>query len=161
MRRRMTPSRLALLGLALVLSLGLAATASASAGHVELKARLSGANEVPAADPDGTGRAEIDLKMRTNEICWAVEFNRIGAPNRAHIHAAPAGSNGGIVAPLFELVDLPADPLNDRLERGRASGCATADPALIEAIAAKPADYYVNLHNTRYPAGAIRGQLGG
>jgi len=161
MRRRMTPSRFVLLGLVLVLSLGLAATASASAGHVELKTRLSGANEVPPADPDGTGRAEIDLKARTNEICWAVEFNRIGAPNRGHIHNAIAGVNGGIVFTLFELGADPANPLNDRLERGRASGCATADPALIAAIAASPANYYVNLHNARYPAGAIRGQLGG
>jgi hypothetical protein len=30
---------------------------------------------------------------------------------------------------------------------------------LLEAIAADPAGYYVNLHNPRFPGGAIRGQL--
>lgn len=160
MRRRMTRSRLILLSLALVTSLGLAATAAASAGHVELNARMSGAQEVPPADPDGTGRAEIDLKARTNEICWVVQFNRVGAPNKGHIHFAPAGVNGDVVVPLFDVAADPANPLHDRLERGRASGCATADPALIAAIAESPESYYVNLHNARYPGGAIRGQLG-
>jgi len=160
MRRRLTPSRLILLSLVLVSSLVLAATAAASAGHVELKARMSGAQEVPAADADGTGRATVDLKVRTNEICWAVEFSRIGAPNRGHIHFAPAGVNGSIVVGFFEIGADPANPLHDRLERGRASGCVTAAADLIAAIAADPESYYVNLHNARFPAGAIRGQLG-
>ena len=34
-----------------------------------------------------------------------------------------------------------------------------ADPALLEKIKATPGAYYVNLHNSRYPGGAIRGQL--
>jgi hypothetical protein len=31
---------------------------------------------------------------------------------------------------------------------------------LIGEIAANPSGYYVNLHNARFPGGAIRGQLG-
>ena len=69
-------------------------------------------------------------------------------------------ANGGIVVPLFELVGAPADPRNDELEsRRRIEGCVPAAPALLEQIAANPAGYYVNLHNARFPAGAIRGQL--
>ena len=35
----------------------------------------------------------------------------------------------------------------------------TADPALLAQIVANPAAYYVNLHNTRFPGGAVRCQL--
>ncbi len=159
MRRRPMSARLVLLVLTAALTLGLAATVAASAGHVELVARMSGSQEVPPTDLDGTGRATLDLRLETGEICWAVEFSRIGAPNRGHIHAAPAGVNGGIVVALIEIVTDPANPLHDQLERGRAKGCVTADPVLVADIAENPANYYVNLHNARFPAGAIRGQL--
>jgi hypothetical protein len=36
----------------------------------------------------------------------------------------------------------------------------TADRELLKAIASDPEDYYVNVHNADYPAGAVRGQLG-
>ena len=33
------------------------------------------------------------------------------------------------------------------------------DPAILADIAAHPENYYVNLHNSRFPGGAARGQL--
>ena len=57
---------------------------------------------------------------------------------------------------------MPGRPGNDELEaRRRLEDCVTADPALLEEIAANPTGYYVNLHNARFPGGAIRGQTGG
>ena len=41
----------------------------------------------------------------------------------------------------------------------KAKGCATASMAVAGAIKKNPAAYYVNVHNTKYPAGALRGQL--
>ena len=42
--------------------------------------------------------------------------------------------------------------------------CATVDPVsspgLLAEIVKFPQQFYVNFHNARYPAGAIRGQLG-
>ena len=67
--------------------------------------------------------------------------------------------------PFFELIGLPADPRNDDLEDGHLEGCAMLDLAvpanvlLIRDIAANPQNYYVNLHNARFPGGAVRGQL--
>jgi hypothetical protein len=34
-----------------------------------------------------------------------------------------------------------------------------ADADLIKAIIQSPQEYYVNVHNAEYPAGALRGQL--
>jgi hypothetical protein len=104
---------------------------------------LSGAEEVPPADPDGSGFASIWLNLGQGRVCWSISFENIEPPHAAHIHKAPAGSNGGIVVPL--------DP--------NADGCNSADRALIQDIIANPEEYYVNVHNAEFPGGAIRGQL--
>jgi hypothetical protein len=165
-RRRNVPSLLVLMASVLVLTLGLAATTLAAGNRTELEARLNGANEVPPADPDGRGQAEVTLRLprdaATGQVCFSVEYRRIGAPNRGHIHVGAAGTNGGIVVTLFDLVDPPAaasDPLFDQLELGRLRDCVEAPAATIRAIAANPAGHYVNLHNPRFLGGAIRGQL--
>jgi len=134
----------------------------ATARDRTLHASLDGAQEVPVADPDGTGKARVTVDEETGEVCFTVRFNGVGTPNRGHIHKAAAGANGGIVVGFFELVGLPADPRNDDLEEGHLEGCVTLDPAdadLLKDIAANPENYYVNLHNARFPGGAIRGQL--
>lgn len=140
----------------MVLAAGVAASDSQ-----RFRTDLRGSNEVPAADPDGRGNATVRIDSEAGEVCFEVSVERSGTPNRAHIHIGAAGANGGIVVPFFELRENPADPRHDQLERkGRLSGCVTADPALLAAIEANPANYYVNLHNARFPGGSVRGQLG-
>jgi hypothetical protein len=134
--------------IALASLLGLAG--SASAGGRPLSTDLSGAEEVPPADPDGSGFARITLNSGTGEVCWSITASDITLPaTAAHIHEAPAGVNGGIVVTLS-----PPD------ESGNASGCTIADGSLVKDIRKNPAEYYVNVHTTDFPGGAIRGQLG-
>ena len=104
---------------------------------------LSGAEEVPPADPDGSGFARIMLNKGNGTVCWEVSYEGIDSPTAAHIHSAPFGVNGPVVIPL--------NPIS--------SGCAQASPELIRSIIVAPAAFYVNVHNAAYPGGAIRGQL--
>jgi hypothetical protein len=43
---------------------------------------------------------------------------------------------------------------------GHSQGCVDVDRSLADAIRKAPQGYYVNVHNSEFPAGAIRGQLG-
>lgn len=120
---------------------------------------MTGAQEVPPADPDGSAKAEVTIDAAAGQVCFDIKTDAVGTPNRGHIHLGAPGQNGGIVVPFFELVGLPADPRHDALENGRLADCVSADPAVLGTIVASPGLYYVNLHNTRFPGGAVRGQL--
>jgi hypothetical protein len=162
MRRRQIPVLAVSVILAGLAGYGLSGTALAQGGGgTDLRARMSGDQEVPPADPDGEGRGRFQFTIGDDELCFRVRFDDIGTPNRGHIHLGGAGVNGGIEVTLFDLT-LPAtaaDERHDALEQGELSGCVPADPADLEAIAANPGGYYCNLHNARFPGGAIRGQL--
>lgn len=120
----------------------------------EFTADLSGDKEVPPADPDGTGEAEVELDAAAEEVCFEIEWDDIAAPTAGHIHQGEAGVNGSVVVDLlgqFSRDELEAD---DEVE-----GCTNADPELVRDIAENPEGFYVNVHNQRFPGGAIRGQL--
>jgi hypothetical protein len=121
-------------------------------------AQLSGANEVPVADPDGIGAATVtfDIVDATNpttgaEACWDLSYsNIVSPPTAAHIHRGVAGANGPVVVPFTPFTNLGASS---------GKGCIDLDPALALEIMTTPSNFYVNIHTTDYPGGAIRGQL--
>jgi len=112
--------------------------------------RLMGAEEVPGpGDPDGFGAATILFDTAKNQVCWAITVEDITLPaTAAHIHKAKIGQAGDVVVPL-------SAPDED----GVALGCTTADAALVRDIQANPQNYYVNVHTSDFPNGALRGQL--
>lgn len=113
-----------------------------------LKAELSGENEVPAADPDGSGEFKVNLNLGKGKVCYELSVENIAEATAAHIHHAPAGENGSVVVAL----DAPTS--------GSSKGCVDEVSAdVIKGILKNPADYYVNVHNGEYPGGAVRGQL--
>lgn len=127
-----------------------AVISGANHGGRPLTATLTGEAEVPPGDPDGSGVAFITLNQGQGEVCWEITVSDILLPaTAAHIHVAPVGAAGPIVVPLS-----PPDAT------GVAAGCTSGvDRQLIKAIRQSPADYYVNVHNTDFPPGAVRGQL--
>ena len=126
----------------------------ATASHTEtnkLFSLLSGGQEAPGpGDANATGAGLANLRPGANQVCVAIRFARIdGTPNGMHIHEGPRGVPGPIV------VDLTG-----ALSSGGLT-CATATAELISEIKANPEDFYLNVHSTTFPDGAIRGQLMG
>ena len=113
-----------------------------------LRAELTGEEEVPGpGDPDGSGSATIIVIPSTNTICYVLTAENIAPATAAHIHVGKRGEAGDVVVPL----EPPT--------YGASGGCTQADPELVSNIQENPENYYVNVHNEPYPAGAIRGQL--
>lgn len=120
----------------------------ATAGGTTLSTTLVGSEERPGpGDPDGTGFITLTLNQGRGEICWELTYSAIDAPTSGHIHKAPAGQPGGVFVTLFD---------ND----GTAPRCVSATKAQIKEIRQNPSAFYVNVHTTTFPGGAIRGQLG-
>jgi hypothetical protein len=136
------------LGAGLTIVGALATALPASAGGRPFSVELSGADEVTGGDPDGNGTAYVTFNQGQGEVCFELTYFDIDTPTRAHIHAAPAGSNGPIVVAFFDFVAPPPS-----------EGCVEADKELIKQIRQNPEGYYVNVHNAGFPGGAIRGQL--
>lgn len=130
--------------------IAIALVAQAKDGGRKFIVQMTGAAEVPGpGDPDGSGTAILRLNPGTEQVCFNLFVEDITLPaSAAHIHVAPADDSGPVV------VGLAAPNAN-----GLASGCVSASRELILAIIQNPADYYVNVHNSDFPAGAVRGQL--
>lgn len=102
------------------------------------------------SEPNATGTAVLRIRRDAGLVCYRLHVAYVTLPTTAaHIHRGAAAVNGPVVVPLTA-------PGAD----GNASGCATTAPALIGEILANPAGFYVNVHTTEHPAGAIRAQLG-
>lgn len=137
---------LSLVALLTLAAVGFATTGSAFGPSIE--ADMTGPEEVPPGDPDGTGEGEFSLNQGQGKVCFSLEAENIAPATAAHIHLGGPGVAGPIVVPLT----APTD--------GSSQGCTTGiDPAIIKAIRKDPGNYYVNVHNAEYPPGAVRGQL--
>ena len=143
------------LNILLVLVTVLALASIAANGGRTFTTTLTGEAEVNAqgvpnqGDLDGTGTATITLNYGQGTICWEIWVSGITLPAAAaHIHEAPVTAPGPVVVPL-------SAPDAD----GYASGCTSVDRDEIKDIIQHPEEYYVNVHNVDYPAGALRGQL--
>jgi hypothetical protein len=110
-------------------------------------------NQANAGDPNGAGSATVIIIPGTStqgRLCYGLTVNNIANPNAAHIHRGNAGTNGGIV------VNLTAPAAGNP---GHSSGCVSVANSVLTQIQSDPSGFYVNIHNTQYPNGAIRGQL--
>jgi hypothetical protein len=119
--------------------------------------QLSGAAEVCPTAPGtcggpGTGTATITIDRNARTLCYTITTQNVALPLlAAHIHVAPVGEAGPVVIPLF------TQPVNAATV---GPTCLTdLDKNLLKAIIRNPQDYYVNVHNTPFPNGAVRGQL--
>jgi hypothetical protein len=132
-----------------------------------LTAHLDGRQEISATgvpgvgDPDGRGFAVVvGFDRAPTTLCYVLAVRRIAPAAAAHIHMAPAGSNGPVVVNL----DPPTDGFSfDCVSEGDvlANGMPVFAGVTAAQVLDDPSGFYVNVHNAEFPAGAIRGQLRG
>ena len=137
----------------LLASLILVMSAATVSAQTMLSTSLSGDEEAPGpGDKNGKGWVTLTIEP-DGTICYEGKVQAIGREiTGAHIHVGAAGVPGDVVVNL--------DPFGADITGNKAAHCVTTAPATAAAIIANPSGYYVNVHTTDFPGGAIRGQLG-
>lgn len=148
-----------------LLATTLLASGATLAGHANhaISTHLSADSLVgTAGDPDGKGHAHVfGIDGDPTTLCYVIQVEDIqmvpvGEGMAAHIHEAAAGSNG---APIAMLAGPEDGDAADCLTEGEEGKFPTGEAGIVKRILENPEDFYINVHNPEYPAGAIRGQL--
>lgn len=130
-----------------------ATTATGGAMHpkhsgTELIATLDGKAEVPGpGDADGNGEFTGWFDQAGGQICYTLGVGSLASPTMAHIHRGAAQ----VAGPPVVVLQTPVQNISDT--------CQPVDPALVREIVGNPSGFYVNVHTTEHPGGAIRAQL--
>lgn len=95
---------------------------------------------------NGSGKAEISINDTTNQICADLEIdnNTAASVTAAHIHYGRTG-------PIYVTLDTPDDNDSD--------DCDTVSDAIVDHMRGNPGAYYVDVHTSTHPGGALRGRL--
>jgi hypothetical protein len=134
---------------------------------LNFRAHLSPDQEVHVVESNATGQAIFQLSKDGTELSYKLIVANIENVTMAHIHLAPAGVNGGVVAWLYP--SSPPPQLIPGKSNGiLAEGTITAS-SLVGGLAGQPLSAlvdamqegrtYVNVHTSAYGAGEIRGQI--
>ncbi|WP_206081942.1 CHRD domain-containing protein [Maribellus sediminis] len=136
---------------------------------LNFRTHLSGENEVAPVETMASGQAIFQLSKDGTELSYKLIVDSIENVMMSHIHLAPAGQNGPVVAWLY-----PSSPPPLVIEGfysgilaqgvimssnlvGPLAGMTLQD--LVDAMYAGNA--YVNVHTTQNRGGEIRGQIKG
>jgi hypothetical protein len=119
-------------------------------GHtITFKSTLTGWNELPhgAGDRNAGGTAVFELDPH-NQLCYVLStYNISGRITAAHIHLGNNTKEG----PIFVTLAAPSF--------GEVHTCQQVTTRVAGALNEEPTNFYVNVHSSDYPDGAIRGQL--
>ena len=96
--------------------------------------------------PNGSGHAVVSINASTNELCWTFsQLKNVTSPTVARLFrnfTGASGRNGFLLGRAY-----------------KSSGCIHLESAVLGLIGAKPEQFYVNIHDARFPGGAVRGPL--
>jgi hypothetical protein len=129
-------------------------------------AKLSGDEEVPPNDSKGRGHAQFWLSKDGTSLRYKLIVANVENVTQAHIHIAPRGANGPVVAFLFGFVPGGVTENGVLAEGTITQANLIARPAIgfratmADLLAAmRSGNAYVNVHTVQLPAGEIRGQI--
>jgi hypothetical protein len=153
MSKRLTRAIFALVMVA-GLTIGVAAMAGAQGRNNEFNATMRGSSETPKGPAGASGTFTVEFE--NGQACFRMSVRGLGAfPVAAHIHRGAAGVNGPIVVDLKATARSTWKGTSPRV----AQKCVTARAVVVSAIRRNPAGYYANVHTSKNPGGAARGQL--
>lgn len=114
----------------------------------------------PSGDPDGAGVAVLRLDPDTDQVCYTIVVRDVAAPAEPAAGVGSAHIHGPLPATGIA-IDLDTDFARSGASSTYvAKDCIGAASAAIDAVIANPERFYVNVHNSDFPAGAVQGSLG-
>ena len=125
---------------------------SASAAIFIYNGTLSGANAVPANASSATGTFTVTVDDVADTVSLVLSFTGLngGPATAAHIHCCVASNaNGPVVIPFTGFPAMTSGTYSNVF-----TGISAANISGIEQGLA-----YINIHNSAFPAGEIRGQI--
>jgi hypothetical protein len=133
--------------------------ASEAAPPIVFNVELLSENEPNGASTsESKGHAQVKIfDDGTIEFTFTVNNKSGETYTRAHIHKAAAGVNGPILWDFLEAGN-PVASISDQPSQLRGVARPRAAAVLADLLA-HPDQYYVNVHSTVFPGGAMRGQL--
>lgn len=156
----------AAIGIALIANATPASAASMMDDRM-FKTALSGSEEVPATTSTAQGIAHFTISPDNKELHYSVIVHNLENAVGAHLHCAPRGQNGPVVATLFSTTN-PHD-VHGELATGKimeddisvaGMGCSPSIRTLAHlAQAMREGRIYANVHTVQHPDGDIRGQV--
>lgn len=151
---------------------------SGAGGSRNLRASLSGYEEVPAVSTAAGGAFRARFNEGDQSIAWSLSYEGLEAPStQAHIHFGAPRTAGGVTVWLCSNLASPPTPAGVQpcaTPSGTVSGTIhAADVVGPTGQGIAPGEYaelaaairsgmtYANVHSTKFPGGEIRGQIGG
>lgn len=130
---------------------------------------LSGANEVPPVTTAASGTATFTA-IGDTAIAYSISVTGLTGVTMAHIHAAGAGVNGGVVAWLLPPNGTAPQAASGTVNGVLATGSITAAwirgvggnaPISLDSLKTlmRTGNAYVNIHTSTNGGGELRGQI--
>jgi len=126
---------------------------------------LAGENEVPPVTSNTSGEAILHVDSDLSEIRFKLDIrdgDKVLGAAGAHLHCAPAGSNGPVVA--FVAGSFPPGYNGHVRLRATLTDDSIINPAcganIVELVDSMlDGNVYLNVHSTDHPGGVVRGQV--
>jgi hypothetical protein len=130
----------------------------------KFKAKLSGAEEVPAVMTDTKGKFQIKFNSDETAAEYRLKVSDGVRITQAHIHCGAEGMNGPVVVFLAGFHDLGWDVDGKWISKATVTDlniidttCGTDLSELAQAM--RDGNTYVNVHSVANPGGEVRGQI--